>query len=637
MVRQQENTGRNGEVIYLGKLEGQTLGMDRYLVTTKDEFVEMLEELKGATEIAFDTETTGLNYLTCDIVGASFSDGNKGWYVPIGHTTEEEQIPKFLFIDKIKPIMENEEIPKIAHNFKFDYQVYKMTCGIEIKGQWLDTMIASWLNDENQRHGLKALSKRFLKYDQTDFKDVAGKKVRFQDAELELAGKYACDDAIVTYRLMQYLAPKLHEQELTKVFFEVEMPFIKVLADMELEGVPIDKEYLEQTGEWVKEEMMRSQQEFWDAVGYPVNLNSPKQLGEALFEKMKCPVLELTSTGKPSTSAEVLEALARKGYSSAKSVARYKKLSKIYGTYIVGLLNQIQKDGKLHGSFNHTGTVTGRLSSSNPNLQNIPSRDEETQIRRAFIAPKGYDIINADYSQIELRVMAHFSQDKGMLKAYEEGKDLHIATASLLSKIPYDEFVKAKKRDEGGEELSEADKKCLRLRGLAKSVNFGIIYGMGANSLAEGEGISLAEAKKFISDYFKGFSGVDDFIKKTHLTTKKYGYIRTLTGRKRRLPDIWSDDYAVVASCERQSVNSKIQGSAGDIMKLAMLKLHYEVLPKYDAKLVIQVHDEILIFCPEQHTEECMKEVKEAMINVVKLRVPLDVDIRGCKNWAEGH
>ena len=624
-------------MIYLGKLEGQTLGMDRYLVTTKDEFAEMLEELKGATEIAFDTETTGLNYLTCDIVGASFSDGNKGWYVPIGHTTEEEQIPKFLFIDKIKPIMENEEIPKIAHNFKFDYQVYKMTCGIGVKGQWLDTMVASWLNDENQRHGLKALSKRLLKYDQTDFKDVAGKKARFQDAELELAGKYASDDAIVTYRLMQYLAPKLEEQKLTRVFFEVEMPFIKVLADMELEGVPVDKEYLEQTGEWVNEEMMRSQQEFWDAVGYPVNLNSPKQLGEALFEKMKCPVLELTSTGKPSTNAGVLEALARKGYSSAKSVARYKKLSKIHGTYIVGLLNQIQKDGKLHGSFNHTGTVTGRLSSSNPNLQNIPSRDEETQIKRAFIAPEGYDIINADYSQIELRVMAHFSQDKGMLKAYEEGKDLHIATASLLSKIPYDEFIKAKKRDEGGEELSEADKKCLRLRGLAKSVNFGIIYGMGANSLAEGEGISVAEAKKFISDYFKNFSGVDDFIKKTHLTTKKYGYIRTLTGRKRRLPNIWSDDYALVAGCERQSVNSKIQGSAGDIMKLAMLKLHYEVLPKYDAKLVIQVHDEILIFCPEQNTEECMKEVKEAMINVVKLRVPLDVDIRSCKNWAAGH
>ena len=619
------------------KLEGQVLGMDRHLVQTKEEFMEMIKELEQATEIAFDTETTGLNFRTCDLVGASFSNGEKGWYVPIAHNTEEEQIPKFLFVDKISPILENEEIAKICHNFKFDYQILKMTCGIEVKGQWLDTMVGAWMNNENERFGLKVLCRKYLNYDQQDFQDVAGKKAKFQDAGLIEAGKYASDDAIVTYRLMQYLAPRLHKQELTKVFFEVEMPFVKVLADMEIEGVPIDKKYLEETGVWVKEEMMRSQQAFWDEIGYPVNLNSPKQLGEALFGKMGCPILLTTKTGAPSTSAEVLNSLAKKGYESAKAVARYKKLSKIHGTYIVGLINQIQDDGKVHGSFHHTGTVTGRLSSSNPNLQNIPSRDEETQIKRAFIAPEGYDILNADYSQIELRVMAHFSQDKGMMEAYNEGKDLHIATASLLSKIPYSEFTKAKNKDGSGEQLNEQDKKCMRLRGLAKSVNFGIIYGMGANSLAEGEGISVAEAKKFISDYFKNFSGVDDFIKKTHLTTKKYGYIRTLTGRKRRLPNIWSDDYALVAGCERQSVNSKIQGSAGDIMKLAMLKLHYEVLPKYDAKLVIQVHDEILIFCPEQNTEECIKEVKEAMINAVKLRVPLDVDIRSCKNWADGH
>lgn len=613
------------------------LGMERHIVQTRKQFDEMINELGEASIISFDTETTGLDYLTCDLVGASFSNGKKGWYVPVGHITEEEQIPKFVFIDNIKKIMENPKIAKIAHNLKFDYQIMKQVCGVGIEGQWFDTMIAHWLLNENGRHGLKVLSEKYLGYKQTEFTEVVPKGQSFKDTSIEVGGEYAVDDAIVTFRLMEYFAPMLAKQDLENPFFKIEMPLVKVLAEMELKGVPIDVDYLRAKGEWITETVAEINQEFWDFLGYPINLNSTKQLGEALFGKLKYPVQRVTPTGNPSTDRDTLLALERKGYPIAGRINRYKMLKKIQGTYVDGLIDKVRVDGRVHGSFNHIGTVTGRLSSSNPNLQNIPARDEETQIKRAFIVPEGYKMINADYSQIELRVMAHFSQDKAMVEAYNQGQDLHCRTASQLSNIEYATFLKAIDNDKQGKELTDMDNKCLRLRGLAKGVNFGIIYGRGSRSLAEGEGITEKEAIKYIDDYFKSFSGVKAFIDHTHKTAKKYGYVRSLTGRKRRLPKIYSERFGEVKSAERQSVNSKIQGSAGDIMKLAMIDLEYNVLPKFNADLLIQVHDEVIIHCPEEHAEECKEAVRESMINAVQLRVPLDVDIRISDNWAEGH
>ena len=617
------------------KLEKDTLGMERFIVLSKQGLKDMVKELEASDVISFDTETTGLNYRTCQLVGVSFSNGEKGWYVPLGHT-EGEQIPLYFFIDTLRGVFENEEIAKVCHNMKFDYQIVTSLCGFDIKGQWLDTMIAGWLLDENDKLGLKHLSKKYLDYTQTEFEEVAGKKARFQDASILDAGAYATDDAIVTFRLMQFMAPRLEMEQLDKVFLEVEMPFVRVLADMEMEGFTLDVDYLKNMGEWIDGELVKAQQKVLELTGKPINMNSPKQVANLLFEELKLPVVKRTSTGAPSTDAEVLSIVAKKN-EVASYIHRFKKLSKIKGTYITGLLERLQDDGKVHGSFNHTGTVTGRLSSSNPNLQNIPSRDKETKIKTAFIAPKGYKMINADFSQIELRIMAHFSLDEAMVEAYERGEDIHARTASQLSGVPYEDFREASRKKDADEPLNEHDQRCLTLRQLAKSVNFGLIYGMGPQSLAMSEGITEKEARDYINDYFSKFSGVKRFIDKTHSLCAKYGYVRSLTGRKRRLPNIHHEQFKYVASARRRAVNSKIQGSAGDLMKLVMNELHYNVLPKYGAKLISQVHDEIIVIVPEEVAEECKEAVADAMKNTVKLRVPIEVDIRVCDNWHEGH
>lgn len=618
------------------RLKDDVLGMERHIVLTKDELKYMEDDLHKSSELSFDTETTGLDYFTSKLVGLSMANGKKGWYIPVGHTTGK-QLPIHTVLDTVKPILENEKIPKIAQNMKFDYQTLLKVTGIEVKGQWLDTMIAGWLLNENTRNGLKQLCKQYLKYQMTEFHEVAGKKARFQDADILEAGKYGVDDSIVTYRLMELFAPRLAQQGLDKVFFKVEMPFIKVIADMEIEGTPVDVNYLEEKGKWAEGELLKIRQDFFEMIGRPINLNSPKQLAQVLFDELKMPIIQKTPTGNPSTAGSVLNALARKGYKEAQGLARYKKLMKIKSTYIDGLIGKVREDGRLHGSFNQTGTVTGRLSSSKPNMQNMPSRDNETEIKRAFIAPEGYDLLNADYSQIELRIMAHFSKDPAMMDAYEHGQDLHCRTASLLSNEPYEDFILAKEKESRDEELTKRDKYLLNQRQLSKSVNFGIIYGMGAKSLAGGEGITEKEAQDFINQYLNGFKGVDKFIRMTHAILERDGFIKTLTGRRRRLPWIYNDNFSDSGKAKRQAVNSKIQGSAGDLMKIAMNKLYYEVLPKYNAKLINQVHDEILILSPKEYSEECRDAVKETMINTVKLRVPLDADIKICKTWADGH
>lgn len=614
-----------------------TLGIPKYLVQTKEDMQIVADKCKEAKVFSVDTETNSLDYVSCQIVGSSYCDGKEAWYIPLAHDSLEQQMSKHDYIDIVKPLLESKDCTKILHNAKFDMQVFHFTCGIDVDGEIVDTMVAAWMVDENVEHGLKKCSKRYFNYEQLPFVKVVGKGVDFKSVELILATEYGADDAIVTYKLMQKLAPMLEEQGLTKTFMNIECPFIKVLASMEIHGVDLDTEYLRKTGTWVKAEMIRLQEEINELAGEPVNVNSPKQMGRILFEEMGCPVVGRTKTGSPKTDAETMDILARKGYPIAKSIARYKQLSKIEGTYIEGLLEKIRADGKIHGSFNQTGTVTGRLSSNNPNLQNIPSRDKETEIKRAFIAPEGCSIIDADYSQIELRVMAHFSKDPVMVKAYKTGRDLHAQTASQVKHIPYEAFETAKKHDHEGC-LTEQDKAVLLARQNAKSVNFGLIYGMSATGLAGQTGMTKAEAQDYVNQYFKSFPAVKHMVEDTKRLVQKYGYLRTITGRKRRLPKINSDVWSEKGSAERQSVNSKVQGSAGDIMKLAMNKIHYEVLPKYEgAYLMIQVHDEILVICPDETCEALAKDIEQAMTSVVQLEVPLEADVRISKNWAEGH
>jgi DNA polymerase-1 len=623
------------------EIKNKVLGMDRYLVQTGKDFKEMLEDLKNSEVFAYDLETTGLNVFHDQIVGASFAIDGKGWYVPVNHKTEQNQIPLFKLLDDIEPIMLKEDNTKIAQNFKFDYKFLKYR-GVDIKGQWLDTMVAGWLHNENNSNKLKQMTKRYLDYEQVKIKSLVNfkKGETFADIEdLAVAGHYAVDDAITTFRLMQYFAPRLEKRKLTKPFLKVEMPFVRVLAEMELEGVDIDKKYLEEVGEILKEEMEEIQAYANEKNGEPINLNSPKQKRELLYGKLGYPVYGKTATGKPSTNRATLTKLAKDGHDLATKLSRYNKLSKRYSTFVVGIVEKLEDTGKVHGSFNHTGTHTGRISSSSPNLQQIPSRGDETKIKKAFYAPEGYKLINADYSQVELRIMAHFSQDKQMIKAYKEGEDFHCRTASNLSDdFTYEEIKAIKDKDDNEEELTENEKWILNHRQLAKSINFGLIYGMGAKGLSEGQkGMSKQEAQRYIDRYFNKFRGIDKFVNDTHSLLKRQGYLRTLTGRMRRIPKIWSDDFYKVASAERQSINNKIQGSAGDIMKLAMNDLFYEVFDKYNARMLIQVHDEILVKVPEENADKCLEEMKEVMENVVDLRVPLLVDIHTCDNWYEGH
>jgi len=572
------------------RVGGQTLGMERYWVQTKGALNSVIRRLEQADEIAVDTETTGLEF-RCGLVGLGFSDGETGWYIPVGHS-DGEQVPLFYALDAVRPILESSKI-KIFHNLKFDYKVLAWA-GVDVNIEGcLDTMIAHWLLNENGRHGLKGLVKDHLGYQMREFTEVVAKGMRFSDLDIDTAAYYASDDPICTFRLMEHFAPMLAREDLFDVFRKVEMPFVKVLAEMEMEGAPINADFLREQRVLVEAEILTLETAIHETAGRKFDIQSPQQLGTVLFTEMGIPVLKTTPKGKPSTDVEVLGSLAQKGYPIAKQLARYRKLQKVLGTYIIGLLEQIRSDGKLHGSFNQHGTVTGRLSSSNPNLQNIPVKFKDVPIRKAFETPPGWVWVNADYSQIELRIMAHFSQDPAMMKAYELGQDLHCATASLLSGIPYDKFIRALDKKDKDEELTSEEELCIRLRGQAKAVNFGIIYGRGPMSLAEGEGMSISDAKHFIAQYFASYQGVQRFITLTHNTCKANGEVKLLTGRKRRLKDIYSDDKGTQAMAKRQAVNSKIQGSSGDLMKLAMNKLHYEVLPPLGARLCIQVHDKI--------------------------------------------
>ena len=575
----------------------------------------------GQKTVCFDTETTSLNEFEAELIGMSFSY-RKGlaYYVPIPENREEA----LAVLDIFKPFFESEEILKIAHNFKFDYKILAQY-DVEIRGELFDTMIAHYLLNPDGRHGMDYLSEIYLKYQPISIESLIGKKGKKQktlrEVSLETQTNYAAEDADVTFQLYEVFSPQLKKENLEELFHKVEMPLMKILAKMELAGISLDTDWLSRESVDLENDLRELEQKIFELSGEEFNMNSPKQLGEILFEKLKLdPKAKKTKTGQYSTSEEVLQKLAYK-HEIIQHILKYRTYQKLKSTYVDALPSEIEpKDNRVHTTFSQTTAATGRLSSLNPNLQNIPIRTARgQQIRGAFVAEEGKKIISADYSQIELRLIAELSGEDNMIKAFQNGEDIHASTASKLFKIPLDQVDKTQ-------------------RSQAKTVNFGIIYGQGAFALAEQTGLSRTEAKQMIDSYYENYPKLKIFMTEQVEKARKNGFVETILGRKRHLKDINSNNFVVRGHAERNAVNAPIQGSAADIIKVAMIDIDKALSEGgFKTKMLLQVHDELLFEVPEEEIEPIKVLIKEKMESAVKTKVPLIVEVGVGNNWLEAH
>ena len=542
------------------------------------------------------------------------------YYVPIPENREEA----LAVLDIFKPFFESEEILKIAHNFKFDYKILAQY-GVEIRGALFDTMIAHYLLNPDGRHGMDYLSEIYLKYQPISIESLIGKKGKNQktlrEVSLETQTDYAAEDADVTFQLYEVFSPQLKKENLEELFHKVEMPLMKILAKMELAGISLDTDWLSRESVDLENDLRELEQKIFELSGEEFNMNSPKQLGEILFEKLKLdPKAKKTKTGQYSTSEEVLQKLAYK-HEIIQHILKYRAYQKLKSTYVDALPSEIEpKDNRVHTTFSQTTAATGRLSSLNPNLQNIPIRTARgQQIRGAFVAEEGKKIISADYSQIELRLIAELSGEDNMIKAFQNGEDIHASTASKLFKIPLDQVDKTQ-------------------RSQAKTVNFGIIYGQGAFALAEQTGLSRTEAKQMIDSYYENYPKLKIFMTEQVEKARKNGFVETILGRKRHLKDINSNNFVVRGHAERNAVNAPIQGSAADVIKIAMIDIDKALSEGgFKTKMLLQVHDELLFEVPEEEIEPIKALIKEKMESAVKTKVPLIVEVGVGNNWLEAH
>ena len=575
----------------------------------------------GQKAVCFDTETTSLNEFEAELIGMSFSY-RKGlaYYVPVPENREEA----LAVLDIFKPFFESEEVLKIAHNFKFDYKILAQY-DVEIRGALFDTMIAHYLLNPDGRHGMDYLSEIYLKYQPISIESLIGKKGKNQktlrEVSLETQTNYAAEDADVTFQLYEVFSPQLKKENLEELFHKVEMPLMKILAKMELAGISLDTDWLSRESVDLENDLRELEQKIFELSGEEFNMNSPKQLGEILFEKLKLdPKAKKTKTGQYSTSEEVLQKLAYK-HEIIQHILKYRTYQKLKSTYVDALPSEIEpKDNRVHTTFSQTTAATGRLSSLNPNLQNIPIRTARgQQIRGAFVAEEGKKIISADYSQIELRLIAELSGEDNMIKAFQNGEDIHASTASKLFKIPLDQVDKTQ-------------------RSQAKTVNFGIIYGQGAFALAEQTGLSRTEAKQMIDSYYENYPKLKIFMTEQVEKARKNGFVETILGRKRHLKDINSNNFVVRGHAERNAVNAPIQGSAADVIKVAMINIDRALSEGgFKTKMLLQVHDELLFEVPEEEIEPIKALIKEKMESAVKTKVPLIVEVGVGNNWLEAH
>ncbi len=591
------------------------------LVDKEEDIVNLVKKISGQEFCSFDTETTGLDPISSELVGMSFSfKESEAYYVPFPVNFEEAKNHVNLF----KDFLENDKILKIGQNVKYDIIVLKKY-GVEVKGKLFDTMIAHYLLNPELRHGMDYMAETYLQYQTIHIDELIGARGKNQksmrDIPKEVICDYACEDADVTLKLKHILEKEIADAGLEKLLYEIELPLVYVLADMEYVGVNLDTVALGESSKSITEELKKIETEIYNLAGTEFNVNSSKQVGEVLFEKLKIvDKPKKTKTGQYTTSEEILEKL-RDNHPIVGKILEYRGLKKLLSTYIDALPLLINsRDNKIHTSYNQTITSTGRLSSSNPNLQNIPIRDEQgKEIRRAFVSDEDCIFLSADYSQIELRIMAHLSQDPNMVEAFNSGEDIHAATAAKIYKIPLNEVTSDMRRK-------------------AKTANFGIIYGISIFGLAERLNIPRSEAKTLIDGYFETYADVKKYMDESIHVAQNQGYVETISGRKRFLPDINSRNAVVRGYAERNAINAPIQGSAADIIKIAMVRIFDRFRAEnIRSKMILQVHDELNFNVVEGELDQVKKIVVEEMENAYKLTIPLKVDFGTGKNWLEAH
>lgn len=589
---------------------------------------DWIERLKKAEVFAFDTETDGLDTLSSNLIGLSFAVApGEAAYLPVAHDYLDApaQLDRDWVLAQLKPLLEDDKALKVGQNLKFD-QSMLARYGIDLRGIAFDTMLESYVLDSVAgRHDMDSLAERYLNHKTITFEEIAGKgknQLTFNQIALEQAGPYAAEDADVTLQLHLALWPKLQQSDgLKRVFQEIEMPLLPVLSRIERTGVLIDQNILAAHSKELTIRLDELEKQAHELAEEPFNLASPKQLQVILYEKQKLPVLKKTPGGAASTNEEVLAELAL-DYPLPKVILEYRGLAKLKSTYTDKLPLMINPvSGRVHTSYHQAVTATGRLSSRDPNLQNIPVRNEEgRRIRQAFIAPKDYRIMAADYSQIELRIMAHLSQDKGLLAAFAAGKDIHRATAAEVFGLPLDKVTNEQRRS-------------------AKAINFGLIYGMSAFGLARQLNIPRGEAQRYMDLYFERYPGVLEYMERTRKQAADQGYVSTLDGRRLYLPDIHSRNATRRKAAEREAINAPMQGTAADIIKRAMIAVDAWLQQEAEAKVrvIMQVHDELVFEVHESVVESAEKKIRELMEQSMQLAVPLKVDVGVGENWDQAH
>lgn len=589
------------------------------LIKTKKDFEDFLKTLKAQKIFTLDTETAGIDPFNDELLGISFCwKSGLAYYLPVYPTASLE---KKDWLNKIKPILEDPKIKKIGHNIKFDLEVLQ-TAGINVAGTWFDTMVASYLiNPGSRQHNLDGLVFTELGYQMQPITDLIGKgksQVSLKEVAIEKVSDYSCEDADFTWRLVNPLKNQLEESNNLGLLEKIEMPLIPVLAEIEKNGVLIDTPFLKKMGAKVNQELNQLEEKIYSLAGAKFNIASPLQLKEILFEKLDISTdgLGKTKTGI-STAASELEKLKGQ-HKIIDHLIKYRELAKLKSTYLDALPKLIDLSGRIHTSFNQTITATGRLSSSNPNLQNIPVRTElGQQIRKAFIAPAGWQILSADYSQIELRIIASMANDKKMIESFKLGEDIHLRTAAEINELKLEEVTKQQ-------------------RYAAKAINFGIIYGQGPHGLAQTADISYPQAREFISRYFQIYSNIKKYLDNTKDLAANKGYVETLFGRRRYLPEINSGIQPIRSAAERMAINHPIQGTAADLIKLAMIEVHNGLAKiSKEAKMILQVHDELVFEVPNKDLKKVSDFVKKSMEEIYQLRAPIAVEVEAGQNWGE--
>jgi DNA polymerase-1 len=601
---------------------------DYRLCLSEEDLSSLIDKISQKGSVSIDTETTSQDPLQAELVGISFScEENEAYYLPMAHSYAgaPEQLDRSKALETLRAILEERNIAKIGQNIKYDALVLRGH-GVSLQGIHFDTMIASYvINPSQMQHNLNYLAHHYLNHKMLSYQALVGtgkKKKNFSEIEVERARDYSCEDADVTLQLMSVLQEALESDRNQDLFYDVEMRLVPVLTDMEFAGIMIDIPFFHDMSQRFARQIKQIEEEIYEEAGMEFNIQSPQQLGYVLFEKLQLPVQKKTTKTKSySTDVKVLKKLSALPHKTPKLLLRYRTLSKLKSTYLDALVKMVNPStGRVHTSFNQTVTATGRLSSSNPNLQNIPVRGEEgREIRKGFVAKKGHHLLSADYSQVELRVFAHYSGDPSFVEAFEMEEDIHTRTASEILGV--------------SNEAVTSD-----MRRVAKAINYGIIYGMGPQRLAQELGMDVKMAKNYIEAYYKRYQGVTKYREQMVALAREKGYVRTLFNRRRYLPEINHGQQRFRAEAERMAINTPIQGTAADLIKKAMINIHKRLeRENLKTKMILQVHDELLFEVKEDEIDIIRSMVKEEMEGVHPLQVPLKVDVKVGKNWDEAH